>query len=116
MLCENKIYKKVKLLQSGIRNTTFRIVMPGRIITQQLSYPKSDFKKQKRETIKVISTISTLRPMNYYFEILKKLIRPDLNPSLQKFDAGALPQSLEVVSIDLFWVFFMPFSYNEVYF
>ena len=32
--------------------------VPGKIITCQLSYPRSDFKKWKREMIKAVSTIS----------------------------------------------------------
>ena len=37
---------------------TLKFVIPGRIITCQLGYSRSNFKKQKREMIKVVSTTS----------------------------------------------------------
>ena len=36
-------------------------IVPERTITQQLGYPKSNFKKQKQEMIKVDSTTSGTR-------------------------------------------------------
>ena len=42
--------------------TTIHVfTISGRIISRQHGYPRSDFKKQKREAIKVVTTISALR-------------------------------------------------------
>ena len=52
---------KQKQLQSGIRKTTFKNFIPGRIITRHISYPRSNFRKWKQEMIKVVSTFSDHR-------------------------------------------------------
>ena len=50
---------KWKWLQLGIQETTFKICIPG--WTRHLGYPKSDFKKWKRETIQFVSNISAYK-------------------------------------------------------
>ena len=50
--------REIKTTTVGYPRNDFQIFVPGRIITQQLSYPRPDLKKWKRETIKVISTIT----------------------------------------------------------
>ena len=43
----------------GYQRNNFNFFVPGRIITQQLSYSRFNFKKQKREMIEFVSTNST---------------------------------------------------------
>ena len=62
--------EKQKQVQLGIQEQTFKIFIPGWIITWQLGYLRSDFKKQKKEMIKVVSTISAF---NWY--VFKNLIK-----------------------------------------
>ena len=53
--------EKWNWLQLDIRDTIFKICTPGRIITWSLENRDPTFKKRKRETIKVISTVSAVQ-------------------------------------------------------
>ena len=55
-------------LQSDIQDPTFKICVPGRIITRSTDIRDPTLKKQNQEMTKAVSTISAYRWILYFFE------------------------------------------------
>ena len=63
--------EKQNRLQSDIRETNFKICVPVRIITRSWDNQNPNFKKQTRETIKVVSTISVTEVQRQYNNLVR---------------------------------------------